>query len=265
MKPYYKKISGYSLLIAGVTVVSLIGTHCTKAPEQWTSIFNGRDLSGWTVKFCGYEPGVNYKNTFRVEDGVLKVCYDQYERFNGEFGHIFYDSLYDTYAVKVEYRFIGHQVAGGPAWGYRNNGIMIHSQSPAGMALDQQFPVSVEAQLLGGNGVDDRATGNVCTPGTNIVMNGELITRHCTGSSSKTYHGDQWVTMEVQVYSDSLIRHIVNGDTVLVYEKPQLDPDDANAQRLLAAGRSLALKRGYIALQAESSPAEFRKIEIRRF
>ncbi|MBN2416325.1 DUF1080 domain-containing protein [bacterium] len=253
-------------LLPVLAAVLLSGARCATEPrQQWTSIFNGRDLDGWTVKFSGHDMGVNYKNTFRVEDGILKVSYDQYDTFDDTFGHIFHDSVYDNYAVRVEYRFTGNQVAGGPEWGFRNNGIMIHSQSPESMGLTQHFPVSVEAQMLGGNGVDERTTGNVCTPGTHIVMNGELVTRHCTGSRSKTFHGDQWVTMEVQVYGDSLIRHIVNGDTVITYENPQLDPADPDARKRLDEGAPVFLKRGYIALQAESHPTEFRTVEIRRF
>ena len=129
--------------------------------------------------------------------------------------------------------------------------------------MDQNFPVSIEAQLLGGNGRDERPTGNVCTPGTHIVMNGELVTRHCNDSNSKTYHGDQWVTMEVEVRGNGIVKHIVNGDVVLEYEKPQLDENDPDALMLIKNGNKM-LHEGYISLQAESHPVEFRKVEILR-
>lgn len=138
---------------------------------------------------------------------------------------------------------------------------MLHSQSPESMARDQSFPVSIEAQLFGGNGKDERSTGNVCTPGTHIVMGDELVTRHCISSSSKTYHGDQWVTMEVEVHGNAIIKHIVSGQVVLEYEKPQLDEKDPDAQKLIVDGKKM-LNEGYIALQAESHPVEFRKVEI---
>ena len=156
---------------------------------------------------------------------------------------------------------MGDQTPGGPDWAFRNSGIMIHSQSPESMRKDQEFPVSIEVQLLGGNGKDERPTGNVCSPGTHIVMDGELITQHCNPSSSKTYHGDQWVSVEVEVHGNESIRHIINGETVLVYEKPQLDDRDPDAKRLIQNGNRM-LREGYIVLQAESHPVQFRNIEL---
>lgn len=240
-------------------------TSCSDSKNksgQWISLFNGKDLSGWQIKFAGQDLNDNYKNTFQVNDGVLKVSYDNYENFDNKFGHIFYDRKFSNYIIRVEYRFVGEQVPGGPGWAFRNNGIMLHCQSPVSMSKDQYFPVSIEAQLLGGNGVDDRSTGNVCTPGTNIVMNDSLITKHCISSNSITYHGDQWVTMEVEVHGNGKIKHIVNGVVVLEYEKPQLDANDEDAQILINQGSDIMLSEGYISLQAESHPIEFRKIEL---
>ncbi len=231
-----------------------------RGQEKWTPLFNGKDLTGWKIKIAGHEMGDNYGNTFRVEDGVLKVAYDRYQQFDGKFGHIFYERPFDHYILRFEYRFVGEQTPGGPGWAFRNSGAMLHSQLPESMAKDQSFPVSIEMQILGGNGVDDRPTGNVCTPGTHIVMDGELTRRHCINSSSKTYHGDQWVNVEVEVRGNGLISHKVNGEVVLEYTEPQLDGDDPDAQRL--ERKDIRLRSGYIALQAESHPLEFRKIEI---
>lgn len=229
--------------------------------DKWIQLFNGRDLQGWMVKMTGYEAGDNYGNTFRVEDDLLKVCYDEYDNFEGQFGHLFYRKKFSHYRLRVEYRFAGEQVPGGPGWAFRNSGIMIHSQSPESMSTDQSFPVSVEVQLLGGDGTHERPTANVCTPGTHIVMDDKLVTQHCVSSHSQTYHGDQWVTAEVEVHGNDVIRHRVNGRTVLEYEKPQLDPGDNDAKKLMADG-DVMLNEGYIALQAESHPVEFRKVEL---
>ena len=181
---------------------------------QWMQLFNGKDLSNWIPKFTGYELGVNYRDTFRAEDGVFKVSYDNWPDFDGQFGHIFYDESFSHYRLLVEYRFVGDQVNNGPGWAFRNNGVMLHGQSPESMTLEQEFPASIEVQLLGGNGTDERATANVCSPGTHYVQEGELVTQHCINSSSATYHGDQWVTLEVEVRGDELIRHTVNGEVV---------------------------------------------------
>jgi hypothetical protein len=232
------------------------------AQDDWRPLFNGKDLDGWTVKIKGFDAGDNHADTFRVEDGVLKVSYDNYTQFDNKFGHIFYKDKFSHYVLRVEYRFVGEQVRGGPGWAIRNNGIMFHSQSPQSMRKDQDFPVSIEAQLLGGTGKGERPTMNVCTPGTHIVMGGKLITRHCTNSKSRTFHGDQWVTAELEVHGGDKVIHRVNGEVVMEYEKPQLDPGDADAKKMIQ-GDNLILEEGYIALQAESHPTEFRKIEIK--
>ena len=194
---------------------------------------------------------------------MIKGTHENYERFNGEFGHLFYERPFSNYILRVEYRFVGEQVPGGPSWATRNSGIMFHCQDPATMGIHQQFPVSIEVQMLGGDGTTTRTTGNLCTPGTNVIMNDRLITEHCILSSSKTYHGDQWVTQEIEVHGGGHIIHRVNGEVVIEYDSPQLDPNDADARPVIeAAGGKLELTGGYIALQAESHPVEFRKVEI---
>jgi len=234
----------------------------TAKPSEWKPLFNGKDLTGWKVKITGHELGDNYGNTFRVEDGILKVSFDQYEKFDGKFGHLFYEKPMSNYVLRVEYRFVGDQVPGGPGWAFRNSGIMIHGQSPESMTKDQNFPVSVEVQLLGGSGSGKRPTGNVCTPGTHVVMDGKLVTRHCNPSRSKTYHGDQWVTIEVEVRGNKLIKHTIDGDVVMQYTHPQLDEKDADARKLINSGNKM-LSGGSVSLQAESHPVEFRKVEVR--
>ncbi|MGD9713075.1 MAG: DUF1080 domain-containing protein [Thermomicrobiales bacterium] len=234
-----------------------------KNKDGWTPLFNGKDLTGWTPKIKGFELGVNHQDTFRVEKGILKVSYDKYDKFDNKFGHLFYKDKFSHYILRVEYRFVGDQSKGGPSWAIRNSGVMFHSQDPKSMGKDQSFPVSVEAQFLGGTGKGERPTLSVCTPGTNIVMDGKLITKHCINSKSKTYNGDQWVMAEIEVHGSGKVKHIINGETVIEYEKPQLDPKDKDAKKLIKDEKNLLLEDGYIALQAESHPVEFRKVEIK--
>jgi len=218
---------------------------------EWVQLFNGKDLTGWTPKFVGHPLGENYKNTFRVEDGLLRVCYDKYDKWENNFGHLFYQSEFSHYLLRVEYRFVGEQVKKGPGWAYRNNGLMIHGQTAKSMGKDQNFPDSIEVQLLGGkpDGSGKRPTLNLCTPGTHVVIDGKLIKNHVTNSNSKTYHGDQWVTVEVEVLGNQIIRHKIDGKVVLEYAKPQLN-------------NGTMLEKGTISLQAESHPTDFRKIEV---
>ncbi|HCY42082.1 MAG TPA: DUF1080 domain-containing protein [Prolixibacteraceae bacterium] len=251
-------------IILFLAVAAIVASCNTTKPkgEEWIQLFNGKDLNDWNIKITGFPLNENFGNTFRVEDSLLKVRYDQYEKFDGHFGHIFYKTPFSHYRIRVEYRFVGEQVNEGAGWAYRNSGIMIHGQSAESMDLNQDFPVSIEVQLLGGNGTDERSTLNLCTPGTNVVLNDSLWTQHCTNSRSKTYHGDQWVTVEVEVRGDSIIKHIVDGHVVLEYSKPQLDDRDPNFQKLLPADKNILLKKGSISLQAESHPVYFRKVEL---
>ena len=238
------------LLVLLLPLIILFSFKPASDKEEWVSLFNGKNLDGWDIKIRGHELNDNYGNTFRVEKGLLVVSYDEYEEFGDRFGHIFYNQPYSHYKLRVEYRFVGDQVPGGAGWAYRNNGVMFHSQSAVSIELNQNFPISIEAQMLGGDGVNDRPTGSVCTPGTTVEINGVRSYDHCISAQSKTYHGDKWVTMELVVLGDSIIHHIVEGDTVMTYGRIQLE----------ATGSPLS--QGYIALQAESHPTEFRRIEI---
>jgi hypothetical protein len=267
-----RRIRGAAIVAIGCAVAGCVpGRGSPSTPSRypdaraWIQLFDGRSLDGWTIKFTGSDLGVNLHDTFRVEDGMLIVRYDKWPGFNGEFGHIFYRTPFSYYLVAAEYRFVGEQVTGaGPrnAWAIRNNGIMAHSQSPESMGRDQDFPISLEIQLLGGLGQGPRTTGNLCTPGTNIVMDGRLVRTHCINSTSKTYDGDQWVRVEALVLGDSIVKHIVNGDTVLVYENPQMGGGNANNLRPGVMQEGQLLTSGYIALQAETAPIDFRKVEL---
>jgi hypothetical protein len=234
--------------------------------KEWIQAFNGRDLADWDIKFTKHPLGENFNDTFRVEDGLLKVRYDKWTGWNGEFGHIFYKRPFSHYVVAVEYRFNGVQVPGaGPAlaWAIRNNGIMAASQSAESMGLDQDFPISLEVQLLGGMGNGrPRTTGNLCTPGTHVHMSGKLHTPHCTNSTSKTYDGDQWVRVEAVILGDSIIKHVVEGDTVLTYTKPVMGGGSASNLKPGVFVDGKPITEGWFTLQAETSEIDFRKVEV---
>lgn len=249
-------LSRYSLIIPLIAATLLFSCNriqnekiISADTEEWQDLFNGENLDRWNIKIRGYEVNDNFGETFRVEDGLLKIRYDQYDNFNNSFGHIFYDSPFSYYRLQVEYRFVGEQIDGGPDWAYRNNGIMFHSEPPQSMTFNQDFPNSIEYQLLGGDGENERPNGSVCTPGTHVEINGELRTQHCINSGGTTHHGDQWVTAELVAYGDSLLRHLLNGEIVMEYTGTQLD-------------NGTPIDKGYIALQSESHPTDFRSVRI---
>jgi hypothetical protein len=232
--------------------------------SEWQTIFNGKDLTGWTPKIAGYEVGNNFGNTFRVEDGILKVDYSEYpDSFDNRFGHLFYKNSYSDYHLKVEYRFVGEQKLGEGEeleWAFKNSGVMFHAQSAESMRLNQGFPVSLEGQFLGGNGEDDRPTANLCTPGINVYLADTLTTNHCISSDAPTFHGEEWVNFEIIVHHDSIIHHIVNGDTVISYTQPTIGGGFLPENYPDSIGTPV--KKGYFALQSESHPVEFRKVEL---
>lgn len=231
--------------------------------REWIQLFNGKDLTGWRPKFAKHALGENLYDTVRVENGVLEIRYDKWPTFGGEFGHVFYKDPFSYYLLAAEYRFVGEQVSGGPGWARRNNGLMLHSPDPKTMLKDQDFPISIEVQLLGGLGDGKpRSTANLCTPGTNVVMNGALHTEHCITSSSKTYDGDRWVRVEVLVHGDELVRHMVEGQTVLEYSKPQIGGGQVSPVDPAVKVDGTPLTGGYISIQAETAPTDFRKIEL---
>jgi hypothetical protein len=263
-----RRLSAFVLLCACGLGAGVLAAAQKNNPDEkaWIQLFNGRDLKDWTPKFARHDLGVNYNDTFRVEEGMLKVRYDKWTSFGGEFGHIFYKEPFSYYLLAAEYRFVGEQVAGaGPklSWALRNNGLMLHTPDPKTMLKDQDFPISIEVQLLGGlsNG-KPRSTANLCTPGTNVVMNGKLHTAHCTNSTSKTYDGDVWVRAEVLVHGDEIIKHIVEGETVLEYSKPQIGGGSVSPVDPAVKVDGTPLTGGYIALQAETAPVDFRKVEL---
>ncbi len=250
------------------------GAEETPPVEEWIPLFNGEDLTGWDIKMSGRELNDNFRNTFVWEDDMLRIKYDAYENFDDAYGHMYYKVPYSHYKLRFEYRFTGDQTPGGAEWNVRNSGIMLHSQSAASNEFDQDFPVSVELQLLGGlSDGATRTTANVCTPGTSVVMGDTINHQHCISSSSKTYDGDQWVSSEAVVLGGEAMHFLVEGDTVLSFQQPQIGGWDPGGRMFAAWGfardttmwkdrTGQILTEGYIALQAESHPIDFRKVEL---
>ncbi len=249
--------------------VALTGLSCQSSSEsdtqkeEWISLFNGKNIDDWFVKIHHHETGDNYGDTFRVADSTIQVRYDQYDEFNERYGHLYYKTPYSYYHLKMEYHFTGEWRKDAPDYTQLNSGVMYHSQDPHTMPKEQDWPISVEMQFLAGLGDGKpRPTGNMCSPGTHIVYNGDLDTRHCISSSSNTYDADEWVSAELIVLGSEAVVHIINGDTVLKYTQPQIggpvvnrfDPEQKQDGKLL--------EKGFIALQSEGQPIDFRNIRL---
>ena len=231
--------------------------------EDWRVLFNGRNLDGWTPKIRNHELGDNYADTFRVVDGLLTVAYDGYDVFDDRFGHLFYAQPFSHYRLRIEYRFVGEQAAGAPSWATRNSGVMVHSQPPATMLRDQDFPISIEVQFLGGMS-DGRArpTGNLCSPGTRVVYAGQPDTSHCIQAAAPTIDGDAWVTADVLVLGNERVVHYIDGVPVIEYGQISYGGGNVSGFRPDAKPDGQPLAAGFIALQSESHPIQFRRVEL---
>lgn len=253
-------------LLSGA-LLTLMASACLSAssPETepaWQSIFDGHSLDGWTPKIVGQAAGSDTHQIFRAENGVLRVSYDAYTSFNSDFGHLFYNIPASDYRLRFDYLFSGAQTPGGPAWAFMNSGVMVHAQAPETMALDQAFPICVEAQLLGAApALPGRTTANICTPGSHIVIDGELVTQHCINSQTLAAPEQVWTRFEIEVRKGEIIALSVNGETAFTLQGPHFDETDPDVVRLGLTG---PMESGYFALQAESHPVAFRNIEWQR-
>lgn len=253
----------FIFFISAILILSCNRKIANKTTGDWVSLFNGKDINDWTVKIHHHEVGENFANTFRVEDSIIKVRYDQYGNFNDQFGHLYYKTPFSYYHLKLEYRFVGQWMKTAPSYTILNSGVMFHSQDPHTMPKEQDWPISVEMQFLAGLGDGKpRSTGNMCSPGTEVVQKGQIVPSHCINSSSKTYEGEQWVNAELIVLGDSLVTHIINGDTVLQYSKPQIGGSVVNRfdPKIKIDGKLLS--SGFIALQSEGQEIDFRNIRL---
>lgn len=228
---------------------------------NWISIFNGKDLDGWIPKVTGYKAGENPLDLFQVENGILEVDYSKYDRFNSRFGHLFYKQKLSSYKLRVEYRFHGELLSDAPSYCYRNSGVMIHSQSPESMDIKQNWPVSIEVQLLGSTDSVKQKTANICTPGTTVFYKGSLTNEHCISSNSKYFYDNEWVNLEITVHGGKTISMVIDRDTVLTISRPQIGGYLLPENYPVPTGT--VLEDGFIALQAEGTNIDFRKVELK--
>lgn len=261
-RPIFKRLA----LLVPIVVLIFFSNCAPKEDnsnkEEWIALFDGSNYQDWTPKFKGSPLGENYHDSFVYKDSLLSVRYQVKDTFNGAFGHLFYKDKFSYYKLRATYRFVGEQMTGGPEWAIRNNGLMLHCQDPKTMGIDQDFPISLEMQLLGGDGVHERTNGNLCTPGTNVVIKDSLIIDHCVSSTSKTYPGDQWVTIEAVILGDSLMQHILDNKVVLEYGKPTIGGGMVDGYKESAYVEGTPVTEGYISIQAETAPIDFKSIEL---
>ena len=226
----------------------------TRASE-WVSIFDGESLDGWTPKIAGYPLGENFGDTFRVEDGMIKARFDQYgDDFAQRYGLLVYETPYEHYRLRLEYRFTGEQTPGGEDWAELNSGVIYHIQPLETIPQDAGFPVALEAQFLA-EGAHAPTTGNMCSLETSVVVKNERPDDHCILSDIPARPKDHWVRFELEAAPGGIFRHYIDGELAFEFSEAIFDvPQD------WADGMSV--DRGFFALQSESHPVDFRNIEL---
>lgn len=250
--------------------LAVLAAACAEKPKTmvaapsgaWISLFNGKDLNDWNVKISGQDYNDNYRNTFRVENGLLKVSYQDYDKFDNRFGSLFTKQKFSHYWIRAEYRFVGSLVAGAPRWAFKNSGLQLHSQAPDTMRKDQNFPVSVEFDIKGAHFYGGAPTGDVCQNGTHVLIQGAPVKGLCSTVSDLNLSNDDWVSVLAEVDGSKRVRHIVNGALIVEYTDLTLDESNQDAKRLMASGAGKALDSGYISVQSNGFPIEFRRIEV---
>lgn len=257
------------ILLPVLLLVILIACNSKNYPLQsqqkgkWVSLFNGKNLDGWSMKIAGYPLDSNYGNTFRVQNGILSTRYNQYDSFRNRFGALHFNKSFTNYRLRFEYRFVGNTTPGAPSWGFRDGGLQYHGQDPATIGFNQLFPVCLEYNLLGGDGTKERPTGEICASGMYIAIEGKKNASYCTAPTVKrTFTGDTWVTAEIEVKADT-IRHFVHGEQIIMFTEPRFDATHALGKTFI--GASDKVTSGYISIQSNSHPMDFRKIEIMEY
>ncbi|MEM1412855.1 MAG: DUF1080 domain-containing protein, partial [Pseudomonadota bacterium] len=109
---------------------------------------------------------------------------------------------------------------------------------------------------------EDRPTGNLCTPGTHVTIDGVFTEEHCINSRSSTYHGDQWVTAEAIVLGGTQLEHLINGEPVLAYTDAVTGGGVVSGHDPAMKPEGAPLEAGYISLQSEGHRIEFRNIQL---
>jgi hypothetical protein len=269
------KMSAHILGRTTTALIVLLLSGCTSTPTStkpaWQPLFDGKTLNGWTTKIVGYPAGEDPLETFRVKDGAIVINYDKYGGdMQARWAHLFYNQSFKFYKLSLEYRFVGEdmQPLRPTQW---NSGVLYHAQSPQSMSLNQPYPVSAEAQILGTFAAPyrdggPRMTSSACGLGTALSYGG-VVTDDCFKSRVPTKPNDQWVLFELEVLPEGVINHYIDGKLAVTYDHLLLDTSDArkrfpSQQMIDAQGGNRELTSGYITFQSEGHPVEFRNIKI---
>lgn len=226
--------------------------------DGWVNLFNGKDLTGWVPLIHKHKVGENVYDTFRADsvNKVIKVLYDKYPNleFGGRCGNLYYNRRLTNYRIKVTYRFQEPLVKNPVGWSKNNSGLMIFGIDPATVTGDPEFPPLIEIQLLGSPsqpGGGGTTSPNYCEPGG---MTMQQHTGGCgnNGTGKTPNPAAQWTTVEADVH--------VTGQTK-IYQHP----DTTNAVLTMSGPRyqNAAVTGGYIALQSEGQPIEYKDILLK--
>ena len=221
-----------TLTLTILMMATLMACTTPKKPKT-ISLFNGVDLTGWHVDVPAMDQHPDTINPFIVRDSMLVSL-------GTPVGHLITDSVFQNYRIVAEYRFAG--VPG-------NCGLLVHASTPR--ALYGTFPKSIEAQMMHENAGDFWCiVQDIVVPDMEVRRGPKAewgITEdklrripNLTDGSEKPAGG--WNKMVVECVADT-IKVWVNNT-------------------LVNFGTKCTATRGQIAVQAEGSEVEFRKLEL---
>ncbi|MEN7547182.1 DUF1080 domain-containing protein [Rapidithrix thailandica] len=214
-------------------IIAVFALISCSSPSQTQSLFNGKDLNGWHTDVPEMDKNPKQKSPFIVRDSMLVSL-------GTPAGHLITDAAYKNYRLQVEYRF-----AGEPG----NCGVLVHASIPR--SLYEMFPQSLEVQMMHENAgdfwciVEDIKVPNMeerrgPKEEWGITEGKKRRILNLTDGSEKPV--GEWNTMVIECFDDK-VKVWVNGDFV-------------------NEGTDCTANKGQIAIQAEGSEVEFRKIEL---
>ncbi len=217
------------------SIAILLPLLVASALAEPVALFNGKDLSGWTADVPEADKNPDIKPSFIVRDGKLVSL-------GKPLGHLVTDKEYQNYRLTVEYRFTGN--AG-------NCGVLVHSSKPR--ALYGMFPQSIEVQMQSGQ------AGDFWCIGENIeVPDMEKRRPHKEGQK---FGGGPEDARNIKNLTDDSEKPLGEWNTMVITCKNDTVTVSVNGTEVNAGTKATALK-GKIALQAEGTEVEFRKVEL---
>jgi hypothetical protein len=231
-----KNLYRASAVALALTIAACAGTSDGASSSKKTSLFNGKDLTGWKADVPKKDTEPNAPDSFIVRNGMLVSM-------GIPPGHLITTSIHQDYRLEVEYRFPGK--AG-------NCGVLVHASTPR--ALSKMFPQSIEVQMFSGN------AGDFWCIQENIEVP-DMEKRRPKKTPDQKYGGGPNDARRILNLTDNSEKPVGEWNTMVIEAKGRTIKVWVNGD-FVNEGTNCTADRGAIALQAEGTEVEFRRVEI---